>query len=44
MPPSFLQVNFKRPHWEGISEEAKDFVKLLLNKVGGQGGGAFAWR
>ncbi|KAI7841033.1 hypothetical protein COHA_005261 [Chlorella ohadii] len=26
------EVNFKRPHWEGISDEAKDFVKQLLNK------------
>lgn len=33
-PLLHLQVNFKRPHWEGISDEAKDFVKQLLNKVG----------
>ena len=34
MPCCAAQVNFKRPHWEGISDEAKDFVKQLLNKVG----------
>jgi calcium-dependent protein kinase len=26
------KLNFKRSCWEGISEEAKDFVALLLNK------------
>lgn len=26
------KVDFKRSHWEGISEEAKDFVRQLLDK------------
>lgn len=26
------EVDFSRSHWEGISDEAKDFVKFLLNK------------
>ncbi|KAL4539394.1 hypothetical protein Ndes2437B_g02227 [Nannochloris sp. 'desiccata'] len=26
------ELNFSRSHWDGISDEAKDFVKMLLNK------------
>ncbi len=26
------EVDFKRSHWSGISDDAKDFVKMLLNK------------
>lgn len=26
------EINFSRSHWDGISDEAKDFVKMLLNK------------
>jgi calcium-dependent protein kinase len=26
------ELNFKRSHWDGISDDAKDFVKMLLNK------------
>ena len=26
------EVNFSKSHWDGISEEAKDFVKMLLNR------------
>lgn len=26
------EVDFSRSHWAGISDEAKDFIKLLLNK------------
>lgn len=26
-------LDLMHSHWEGISEEAKDFVKMLLNKV-----------
>jgi len=26
------ELNFKRSHWDGISDDAKDFVKTLLNK------------
>jgi calcium-dependent protein kinase len=28
------ELDLGRSHWQGISEEAKDFVRLLLNKVG----------
>lgn len=28
------EVNFNRSHWEGISDEAKDFVKMLVGSFG----------